>query len=74
MAKWTEFYSTEQELIEDMLKTKSDVNKYPLYQIVKGYEFVEGFKRYYSKHNCLTEKQMTQLKRLAWSIHANVHA
>ena len=72
--KWIEFYSSEQELINDMLKTKSDVNSYPLYQVVKGYEFIESFKKYYNQHGILTDKQMTQLKRLAWAVYDNTHS
>ena len=71
--KWNELYSNEQELINDMLQTKSDVKAYPYYQIVKGYEYVEGFKRYYAKHGILTDKQMTMLKRIAKEIFKNVH-
>lgn len=73
MAKWTDYYKSEQELIDDMLLTKSDSSKCYYYQLVKGYEFIEGFKKYYAKNKCLTDKQMTQLKRMAWSVYANVH-
>lgn len=69
---WTEFYNTEEELVADMLKCKSDEKKYNLYALVKGYAYVEGFKRYYAKNGKLTEKQMIQLKRLAGNIKYNV--
>ena len=69
--KWTDFYSSEQELIEDMLKTKSNVKEYYYNSLVRGYEYIEGFKRYYQKHGELTPKQMTQLKRLAEAIYRN---
>lgn len=69
--RWNELYPTEKELIEDMLKTRSDANKYPYYTLVKGYEFINGFKKYYQKNGALTEKQMTQLKRLANEVHTN---
>lgn len=71
--KWTDLYSSEEELINDMLLTKSNVKEYPYCQIVKGYEFIESFKRYYAKNHELTEKQMVQLKRLAKEIFRNVH-
>lgn len=75
MAKvnWNTLYSTEQELIEDMLKARSDIKKYPYHTIVKGYEYIEGFKRYYQKNGRLTDKQMTQLKRLANEVYYNVN-
>ena len=71
--KWSELYENEQSLIDDMLKTKSDPNKYPLYQLVKGYEYINSFKHYYNIHGKLTDRQMTQLKRLASSIHTNLY-
>lgn len=70
--KWNEIYNSEEALIADMLKTKSDVNTVPYYQLVKGYEYIESFKKYYTKHGMLTEKQLTQLKRLAENIKRNV--
>ena len=70
--KWSEIYTTEQELIDDMMKTKSDVNTVPYHQLVRGYEYVESFKRYYQKNGCLTERQLRQLKRLAENIKNNV--
>lgn len=70
---WTNFYNSEQELINDMLAAKSDVNSVPYYQLVKGYEYIDSFKKYYGKNHKLTEKQMVQLKRLAGEIFKNVH-
>ncbi len=71
--KWNELYESEEQLIEDMMKTKSDPDKYPIHQLVKGYGYIESFKKYYQKHGQLTEKQMTQLKRLAVSIYSNLY-
>ncbi len=71
--KWNELYNSEEELIQDMLKTKSDPNKYQSYELVKGYEYIESFKKYYKKNNKLTDKQMIQLKRLAPSIYSNLY-
>ena len=61
---WTDFYKSEEALISDMMRTKSDETKYNSARLVKGYEYINGFKQYYSLHGCLTPKQMTQLKRL----------
>ena len=71
--KWSDLYQSEEELIQDMLKTNSDVDSCPYYSLVKGYEYIEGFKRYYKKNGELTPKQMTQLKRLATEVYKNVH-
>lgn len=71
--KWTTFYGTEQELIEDLVLAKSDVKTVPYCQLVRGYGFVDSFKKYLAKHDALTPKQMTQAKRLAGEIFRNVH-
>ena len=71
--KWNEIYNNETELIEDMLKAKTDESKYRLGILVKGYAYIGGFQRYYKKNGKLTSKQMTQLKRLAYEIYKNVH-
>ena len=70
--KWTELYDTEQDLIDDMLKTYTDP-KGIYWKLCKGYEFLNGFKAYYAKYGHLTDRQLTQLKRLAPEIHRNVH-
>lgn len=71
--KWTDFYNSEGELIQDMLRTCSDAHTALYWQLVKGYEYIESFKRYYAKYGVLTDKQMTQLKRLAGEVYKNVH-
>lgn len=71
--RWNEIYATEEELIADMLKTKSDVKSVPYGKLIRGYEFIESFKRYYKTHGTLTEKQMLQLKRLAHEVYKNTH-
>ena len=38
------------------------------YKWCKGYEYIKGFRKYYQKNKTLTEKQMLQLKRLAFEI------
>lgn len=70
---WTDFYETEEELLQDMLLTVSDEKNAYYYQLVKGYDYIESFKRYFRKNGRLTEKQMTQLKRLAGEVYKNVH-
>ena len=70
---WADFYNNEQELIDDMMLTCSDANATYYFKLVKGYEYINSFKKYYQKNGCLTEKQMTQLKRLAPEVYKNVH-
>lgn len=70
--KWTIFYDSEIDLINDMLKAKSADNVM-YHERVRGYAYVESFKKYYKIHGELTPKQMTQLKRMAYSIYSNVH-
>lgn len=70
---WKDFYKNEEALIADMMRTKSDEKKYSYIHLVRGYEYIEGFKQYYALHGCLTPKQMTQLKRLAEGVYRNVH-
>ena len=71
--RWYELYTSEDALIKDMLLTKSDPKTEAYGQLVRGYEYINGFKKYYKEHGTLTDKQMTQLKRLASSIYNNVH-
>jgi len=72
-SKWSDFYNSEEELIEDMLLCISDATNNLYWKLVKGYEYIESFKKYYRKNGCLTEKQMIQVKRLAGEIHKNVY-
>ena len=71
--KWNEYYKTEQELVNAMLQVKSDATKYPRAKLVKGYVYVESFKKYYYKNGNITGPQMTQLKRLAGEIYKNLN-
>lgn len=71
--KWNDYYNNETELINAMLQAKSDRQKFYPYQIVKGYTYIESFKKYYKKNGKLTEKQMTQLKRMAGEIYKNLN-
>lgn len=69
---WYDLFDDEAELIGAMMKCKSDEKKYPWYQLVRGYMYIESFKKQYKKDKMLTEKQMIQLKRLAKSIYAHL--
>lgn len=73
--KWDEIYDTEEELIKDLFSDKilTDEDTSFTYKICKGYEFIKGFRKYYKKNQTLTEKQMTQLKRLAGEIAYHVY-
>ena len=73
--RWDEIYDTEKELINDMFNEKvlTDEDKVPMYRWCKGYEFIKSFRKYYRKNNTLTEKQMTQLKRLASEIAYHIY-
>ena len=73
--KWDEIYDTEQELINDLFSEKilTDEDTNFQYKICKGYDFIKGFKKYYKKNGTLTEKQLTQLKRLASEIAYHVY-
>ena len=73
--KWNEIYDTEEELIKDLFSEKvlTDEDTNLQYKICKGYDFIKGFRKYYQKNGTLTEKQLTQLKRLASEIAYNVY-
>lgn len=72
--KWSDIYEDEDALIFDMFRTISDASKSTNYsRLVKGYQYIDSFKAYYNKYGKLTDKQRTQLKRLAVSIAYNVY-
>ena len=73
--KWDEIYDTEEELIDDLFSEKvlTDEDTSFMCKVCKGYEFIKGFRKYYNKNGSLTEKQMTQLKRLASEIAYHVY-
>ena len=68
--KWDSIFDTEEELLQALFHEKvyTDEDKVPMFKWCKGYEYIKGFRRYYTKHGRLTDKQMTQLKRLASEI------
>lgn len=71
--KWTELYDSEEELLNDMMRTCSDPNTAYHWKLVKGYGYIDSFKKHYAKNGKLTDKQMTQLKRMAKEVYRNVH-
>lgn len=66
--KWDEIFDNEQELVEAMFNERVAVEDVPMYLRCKGYEYIKSFRRYYEKNGYLTDKQMTQLKRLGFQI------
>lgn len=73
--KWNEIYDTEEELIKDLFSEKvlTDEDTTFTHKMCRGYDFIKGFRKYYRKNGTLTERQMTQLKRLASEIAYHVY-
>ena len=63
--KWSEIYDNENELLSDLLKLNFKCYNY---QLPRGYVYLQSFQEQVNNGKILTEKQMTQLKRLASSI------
>ena len=72
MKKWTDFYNTEEELIDDMLITYTNAHK-DLDKLCKGYKYINCFKEYWFRHDELTPNQLAYVKKLAPEIYKNVH-
>lgn len=68
---WDECYPNEQALVGAMMLCNADATKSN--RLVRGYEYIAGFQRYYRKHGTLTAKQMVQLKRLATAIYKHLN-
>lgn len=66
--KWNQIYDSEEELINDLLLSEKYEQRY-----TKGYVYLESFKKRVELGKGLTDKQMTQLKRLAKEVYTNVH-
>lgn len=60
--KWYDIYNTEQELIFDMLRLVSNPDLLYQYEMPRGYEYLNSFKKYYCSYKCLTNKQLWVLK------------
>ena len=72
MKKWYEIYSTEEELINDMLDTYTDDSK-ESWRCITDYGFIRNAKLYYCTHDSLTPDQLAKVKMLASEIYDNVH-
>lgn len=72
--KWSDIYDTPEELIRDMFSDKilTDEDTDTLH-VCKGYEYIKSFRKYYEKNGMLTERQVTQLKRLAGEIAYHIY-
>ena len=70
--KWDSLYDSEEDLIDDMMKTMSDPNL-PRYKLIGGYEYINSFKKAINSGKQLSDAQMRQLKRLAVEVFKNVH-
>ena len=66
--KWDSIYDSEEELVSDLLLSEKYQERY-----TKGYGYLESFKKQVLAGKTLSEKQMTQLKRLAPEVYKNVH-
>lgn len=68
--KWTEIYKSKTEILEDLKEIHIPSNGEMLYisRLYKGYEYIHSFARQIQSGKSLTEKQLTQCKRLALEI------
>lgn len=62
---WTDIYDTEDELLNDLMVIKIRED-YP--NPTNGYIYLLGFQAKIRRGEALTDKQMTQLKRLAYVV------
>lgn len=60
--KWYDIYSSEELMVWDMLRVHSDPGLSE-YSTVRGYEYINSFKKYFLLHKSLTVKQMNVLKK-----------
>lgn len=60
--KWYDIYNSEELMVWDMLRVHSDPGLSE-YSTVRGYEYINSFKKYFLLHKSLTEKQMNVLKK-----------
>lgn len=60
--KWYDFYDSEDELILDMLRCVSNEKLLYSYQMPRGYEYLNSFKKSYCADKYLSSKQMWVLK------------
>lgn len=60
---WKDVYKSEKELVEDLKKI--DIDKYKANTMLKGYVYIDSFKKQLDNNKTLTSKQLTQTKRLS---------
>lgn len=70
--KWTDIYSSEDEIIEDLKKVEIPVNEEPPFAgmtpMFRGYQYIYSFSKRLQGGKELTPNQMKQAKRLALEI------
>lgn len=68
--KWNEVYNNEQEIIDDLKKVyiPKESELILLHNIYMGYDFIHSFAKQIKSGKTLSEKQITQCKRLALEI------
>lgn len=69
--KWDDLFESEKELIKCMYKC--DVTSGNPFKMCKGYIYIKSFREFYIKNGYLTEKQLTQLKRLAVAMYKHIN-
>ena len=62
--KWNDIFDTEEDLIAAMFHDNVVVEGTSS-RLCRGYAYIKGFRAFYDKNGKLTDKQLTQLKRLA---------
>lgn len=64
---WNSYFPTEQDLLNALMVINASEKQYP-YLIPNGYVYLQSFQKRIKNGKELTEKQMTQLKRLSYEI------
>ena len=67
--KWTDVYSSESEIINDLLRIHIPrISEWCGITFYKGYEYIHSFAKQVQSGKVLSEKQLIQCKRLALEI------
>lgn len=69
--KWTDIYTSEEELISDLISIDTEIGEdviNPFAPYYTGYEYIHSFAKQLQNGRTLSDKQMTQAKRLAKEI------
>lgn len=64
---WKDFYDSESELILDLLRCVANERILYSYQMPRGYEYINSFKKFYCQYKYLTNKQMWVLQNRIFS-------